>query len=402
MMGQSAFGRRFLIGLVCVAAGAFALPAGVTPAFAMGVKPEKASADHDIVGTWQGTLHAGRDLRTVIKVTKDAQGQYKAEFYSIDQNGRGPISKISFQDRELKFAMPGIELSYDGKMSSDGDTIDGTVTQAGHPLPLDLARATPETAWAIPKPPPPIPPMAADANPSIEVATIKPSKPGARGKGFGFRGREYHTFNTDTYDLIAFGYGLDTKQIVGAPAWFESDLYDVDLLPDAPGRPSSQQSRDLIQKLLVSRFQLKFHYEKRELAVYAITVAKGGPKLTKATEPPTAPQAFFFRALGDLTVRNQTMTDFATWMQSGVMDRPVVNQTGLKGRYNFQLKWTPDDSQFTQFRSAGITVPSATNAANAPPNLYRAIQQQLGLKIEPTKAMDDVMVIDHVNHPSPN
>jgi uncharacterized protein (TIGR03435 family) len=135
----------------------------------------------------------------------------------------------------------------------------------------------------------------------------------------------------------------------------------------------------------------------------AITVAKDGPKMAKDTGPANVGTDFFFTGagLGNLTVRNMTMNDFATWMQAGVMDRPVVDQTGLTDRYDFQLKWTPDDSQFTQW-GANPVVPSTNDNPNAPPNLYTAIQQQLGLKIEPAKAPDAVLVIDHVEKPSPN
>jgi uncharacterized protein (TIGR03435 family) len=149
----------------------------------------------------------------------------------------------------------------------------------------------------------------------------------------------------------------------------------------------------MVQKLLVDRCQLKFHHEQRELSVYAITVASGGPKMTKSTAAPTENQAFFFRGLGDLTVRNMNMADFASWMQSGVMDKPVVDQTGLKDRYDFELKWTPDDSQFAQFRGAVNVTPPATTDPNAPPSLYTASQEQLGLKFD---------VIDHVEKPSAN
>jgi uncharacterized protein (TIGR03435 family) len=88
--------------------------------------------------------------------------------------------------------------------------------------------------------------------------------------------------------------------------------------------------------------------------------------MTKTASAPTDTPAFFFRALGDLTVRNQNMTDFATWMQNGVMDRPVVDQTGLTDRYDFQLKWTPDESQFAAFRGVGAVVPPPTDSATAP------------------------------------
>lgn len=97
------------------------------------------------------------------------------------------------------------------------------------------------------------------------------------------------------------------------------------------------------------------------------------------------------------------MADFAIGLQTTVTDRPVVDQTGLTGRYDFTLKWTPDDSQFAQFRGAvPQPPPAAGDNPNAPPSLYTAVQEQLGLKIEAEKAPDDVMVIDHVEKPSPN
>jgi uncharacterized protein (TIGR03435 family) len=203
-------------------------------------------------------------------------------------------------------------------------------------------------------------------------------------------------------DLIAFAYGLDDKQIIGAPDWFGKDLYDIDGVPDVEGRPNQKQMRAMVQKLLTDRFKLAFHRDKKELSVYVITVASGGPKMAKSTAAPDDPPAFFFRALGDLTVRNQTMADFASWMQNGVMDRPVVDQTGLTDRYDFKLLWTPDESQFAQFRGVGAIVPPPTDDAKAPPSLYTAIQEQLGLKMAPAKAPDDVIVIDHVEQPSAN
>jgi uncharacterized protein (TIGR03435 family) len=124
--------------------------------------------------------------------------------------------------------------------------------------------------------------------------------------------------------------------------------------------------------------------------------------MEKSTSAENDPSAFFFRALGDLTVKNQTMTDFATWMQSGVMDKPVVDETELKGRYDFQLKWTPDESQFGQFRGTGAVVPPPPDDPKAPPNLYTAMQEQIGLKMAPAKFPDDVIVIDHAEKASEN
>ena len=125
--------------------------------------------------------------------------------------------------------------------------------------------------------------MDANANPSFEVATIKPSAPNQPGKGFGFRGDHFRTANTNLNDLIAFAYGLHAKQIIDAPPWFGTDLYDIEAKPDTEGRPNQKQMQTMVQKLLADRFKLTFHHDTRELSVYVIRVASGGPKMTKST-----------------------------------------------------------------------------------------------------------------------
>jgi uncharacterized protein (TIGR03435 family) len=110
-------------------------------------------------------------------------------------------------------------------------------------------------------------------------------------------------------------------------------------------------------------------------------------------------KTFLFRGLGDLMVTNSTMKDFCEGMQGAVMDKPVVDHTGLTERYDFALKWTPDESQFAQM---GARIPPPSDDPNTPPSLYAALQEQLGLKLEPTKASADVLVIDHVEKPSAN
>ena len=111
------------------------------------------------------------------------------------------------------------------------------------------------------------------------------------------------------------------------------------------------------------------------------------------------PALFFRGKLGDLMVRNANMADFTGLLQSVVLDKPVLDQTELTGRWDFMLKWTPDDSQFS---GMGAKIPPATDAADAPPNLYTAIQEQIGLKLDATKAPADVLVVDHVEKPSDN
>src|SRR5580704_13199898 len=149
--------------------------------------PENAT--RSIADTWQGTLHAGQDLRTVVKISKADGGGYKAVFYSIDQGGAPlPVTKITLEGSTVKMSLTMIGGTYEGKLSADGKTITGSWSQGPTPLPLNLTRATPETEWTIPPPQPKQPPMDANANPSFEVATIKPSTPNKPGKIVGFNG----------------------------------------------------------------------------------------------------------------------------------------------------------------------------------------------------------------------
>ncbi len=353
-----------------------------------------------IEDTWQGTLHVGKDLRIVLKVSKNEKGELKAVNYSIDQGGQPlPVSTITFQGGTLKFGIEMIDGTYEGKMSADGKSITGQWKQGPNPLPLVFERATQETAWAIPEPPAKIPPMAEDANPSFEVATIKPSKPDEQGKAFLVRGRKFSTINTTLAEIITFAYDIHAKQITGAPEWVNTDKFDIEAQPDVPGSPNGKQLKTMVQKLLADRFALKFHKDKKELSAYVLTVGKGGPKLKKSEGDPKGLPGLFFRGLGQLTVQNATMGDFTQLMQGAVMDRPVVDQTALEGKFDFNLKWTPDE---TQFGGMGIKVPPPTDAADAPPPLFTAIQEQLGLKLEAGKAPVEVLVLDHVDKPSEN
>ena len=384
--------------------GAQAPSPAAAPAAATQIPAQSSSAlsSNDIAGIWQGTLtppNGGRPTRFVIKVTKGDGGSYKAALYNADQ-GQPPFAFSSITKDGANVKLANSIVTVTGTLSADGKTIDGSFNGFGpNPISVSFARTDPDAAWPIPEP---VKPMAADAHPSLDVATIKPSQPGARGKGFGFNGTHFRTFNFDVNDMIAIGFGLHAKQIIGAPDWLATDLYDVDGVPDVQGRPNLKQMGDILQKLLVDRFALKYHREQRELPVYAIQLAPGGPKMKETAAGPNDPQAFGFRGLGDLIVGNMSMKDFAFGMQSAVTDRPVLDQTGLTGRYDFTLKWTPDDSQFAQFRGAVPPAQPAGDNPNAPPSLYTAMQEALGLKFTATKAPDEVIVIDHIERPSAN
>ncbi|HTZ99601.1 MAG TPA: M56 family metallopeptidase [Candidatus Aquilonibacter sp.] len=391
--------RKLLLGLVAIFLVAAPVTVGVL--HASGRQGQTAAKASGIEGTWQGTLQVQQaQLRIVIKATGSGQ-DLKVVMYSIDQAGGQPIpaSSASFEGSTFKFAIQLIDGTYEGKVSSDGNSISGTWKQGPLSLTLVLERATPETEWTIPAPPAKVPPMAADANPSFEVATIKPSKPDQPGKAILFRGHQLTTINTTMADLIAFSYDLQQSQIVGAPKWVSSDKFDLAGEPDAAGAPSDQQLKTMVQKLLADRFQLKFHRETKEMSAYVLTVGKDGPKLQKSQADPNDLPALFFTQLGTLNVRNATMDNFAGLMQTAVFDRPVVNNTGLQGKWDFILKWTPDESQFA---SMGVKVPPPSDAADAPPPVFTAIQEQIGLKLEAQKAPVPVIVIDNVAQPSPN
>jgi uncharacterized protein (TIGR03435 family) len=257
------------------------------------------------------------------------------------------------------------------------------------------------TASSASQPPGPesLPPMPADANPSFDVATIKPSDTSApHGTFFRTNGRHVVAYNISVGGLIAYAYGLHEKQIVDGPSSLLATHFDIDGLPDIEGHPNLKQSRLMFQKLLFSRFKLAFHNESRELPAYAIQIAKVGPKLSPTTRKPGDSTNFSYNCEVVLTVRNASVADVAKGMQEVFMDRPVVDQTGLHNRYDFDLKWTPDETQ-----SYCPSDPARSrDDPNAPPGLYTAIQEQLGLKLTRTKAPIQVMVIDHLETSSEN
>ncbi|MGD0478882.1 MAG: TIGR03435 family protein [Terracidiphilus sp.] len=362
----------------------------------------------DIVGIWQGTLmppNAPKGVRFVIKVTKGGDGSYKGALYNADQ-GSPPLTftTVTLQGTDVK--MVSAMLSITGKMSADGKTIDGSFGGGPNPLPISLARTTPDAAWPIPEAPKP---MAADANPSFEVATIKPNNSGAsQMQALVIQGRKFLTRASSLDDLLSFAYNVQVKQIVNSPAWTSSDRYDIEALPDAEGVPNSQQIKVMIQKLLADRFKLTFHHEERDMEAYVLEVGKSGPKMTVNESKGQLPGLGFGPGQGGITLRamNATMADLTGFLQVLVLDRPVVDRTGLTARYDLKCTFTPDDSQFNghppRLPAAAGADGSAPADVAAAPSLYEAMQEQLGLKLTAEKTAVDVIVTDHVEKPSPN
>jgi uncharacterized protein (TIGR03435 family) len=127
--------------------------------------------------------------------------------------------------------------------------------------------------------------MAAAAHPSFAVATVKPHDPASNRQGFDADGDRFTVRNQSVASLMTFAYSAHPRQIVDAPDWALHDRFDIEGTTDTPGEPSLRQQQEMLQKLLADRFQLKFHRDQRELSVYSIQIAKGGPKLKPAANP---------------------------------------------------------------------------------------------------------------------
>ena len=233
--------------------------------------------------------------------------------------------------------------------------------------------------------------MAKDAEPDWEVVSIRPSDPNVTNSKIDVQGRHLIIENQTVETMLMVGYGLQKVQIAGAPEWVRTEHFYVDGVSDVDGQPSTSQFQSMVRKLLAERFGLKARKELRELPVFALRVGKDGPKLEPTKSGPDArPNQQVNGGPGYRMLRftNFSMQDLALMMLPYV-DRPLVDQTELKGRYDFNLRYTCDESR-------------APTDGTAPPGLFTAIQEQIGLKLEPVKAPAEVLVIDAVERPSAN
>ena len=233
--------------------------------------------------------------------------------------------------------------------------------------------------------------MAKDADPDWDVVTVRPSDPNATNAKFDRRGRELIIENETLETILMFGYGLQKSQIAGAPDWVKTERFNADGVPDVDGQLTIQQFQSMVRKLLTERFGLKAHNEQREMPVFALRLSKDGPKLTPSkSDPATKPNQQVNNGPGYRALRftNFSMPALALMMLPYV-DRPVVDQTGLNGQYDFNLSYTYDETR-------------APTDGTAPPSLFTAIQEQMGLKLEPVKAPVEVLVVEAVERPSAN
>ena len=196
-------------------------------------------------------------------------------------------------------------------------------------------------------------------------------------------------------DLIGFAYDVDNRQIVDGPKWSDSDRYDVLGKMEATSSPSPDNAKRMLQTLLAERFQLKIHREPRDMPVYVMTVAKNGVKMKPSTQGDDGAGGSMPIQGAKIPGRDTTVQFLATGLQKLVLDRPVLDETGLTGGFDFILSWRPDPSQF---HGMGDKVKSDPND----PDLFTAMQEQLGLKLTAQKGVAPVIVVDHADKPSDN
>ena len=345
-----------------------------------------------ILGTWQGTLPIPENPRIILKLVKAQDGAPRGSFYWIDKFADPiPLSSVSFTAPNLNIDSLYVGASYQAKLSEDGKSLTGTWTQDKKTYPLTLQLTSVENVWKHPSPVAPLPWMSETTDPAFEVATIKPSASGATQRSYTLRTRHFASKNTTVADLIKLTYKVRARQIEGAPDWFDKLRFDIAAEPDTEGQPSIDQYRTMLKKLLADRFQLKLHIVQKIFPVYALTVEKAPPKLE--------PSETNVNRRGDIIVGERdgqmyaqflddSMPEFADILMNFIPERQIVDETGLKGRYDFSINMP-------------TSVLQSTDDNEQAAGFFGALQT-LGLKLTPKKEPIEVLVIDHLETPSPN
>jgi uncharacterized protein (TIGR03435 family) len=252
---------------------------------------------------------------------------------------------------------------------------------------------------------------------AFDVASVKPNTSGSATSTIGFRqdGRLFLAVNMSLSRVIAEAYVLAPSaarpQIVGAPRWIDAERFDIEAV--AIGNPSSEQRQAMLRALLAERFKLALHREVRQLPAYDLVKSSSGKlgdkllvseidcdALQKAGKTPAAAGPGELRpcvtafGTGSLRGKGMTISQIAAGGLARILNRPVFDRTGLGATaYDWTLEWTPDQSSDTPAAAADLGLPSS---------IFSAVEEQLGLKLESTKSPVEVLVIDHVEKPTPD
>ncbi len=253
--------------------------------------------------------------------------------------------------------------------------------------------------------PPAKEPVPANQVPQYDVISIKPNKSGSGNISVHVDDGNYDATNITLKGLIADASNIKQDLIAGLPGWATSAHFDIKakiLEPDKKvlGRLTPEQWRSMLLPML-DRFHLKYHIEVKTLPIYELTVAKGGPKFAKSSSDAN----FNGVGSGGTSVQNTHLTAHDVNLQSLVsqlsysLHRTVVDRTGLKDKYDLDLRWTPDDSAASIASDANR---SRSDNADTPPVLVTALQEQLGLKLVSSKGPVDTLVVDSIDLPTEN
>ena len=220
------------------------------------------------------------------------------------------------------------------------------------------------------------------AGPVFEAATIKPNRSGSGSASSNTSPRRITAVNCTLSTYIQWAWELPEYRVSG-PEWLKTERYDLNAKnPDAGDREAVLWPA--LRALLVERFQMKFHSESREMPVLALVLAKGGSRMKRSAFSPG--QSSAKSRDGKLEAVNIPMSDLASRL-ARELGRPVLDMTGLDGGYDLTLEWVPEQRAAQPGESA--SAPPATG-----PSVFTALQEQLGLKLEPRRAQIDVLVID--------
>jgi uncharacterized protein (TIGR03435 family) len=238
----------------------------------------------------------------------------------------------------------------------------------------------------------------------FEVATIKPSAPHSGGPlraGLQMApGGRLIATNFTLKMLIEQAYQVKDFQISGGPAWLGTERFDINAKGAGDGPIGPNSLRPFLASLLKERFHLEFHRERKEAAVYHLVQAKGGTKL-KAVDAPAGPgpQRQQVRLGRGLLEAQQAPLSLLVTQLAGAVGRNVIDKTELKGLYNIKLEFTPEPGLAGPGGGGG---PQHAGDSPAAPSVFTAVQEQLGLKLEPAKGPVDILIIDRAEKPTEN
>ena len=232
----------------------------------------------------------------------------------------------------------------------------------------------------------------------FQIATIKPSEPNTA-RHTQIQGTKFATTGTTLEDLLKFAYNVHASQIIGGPGWLRTEQFDILADPEMERRPSLDELKAMTADLLGDRFHLVLVHERSELPVFALRKGTGPLKLKPPSADPTSILSGGLVPPGNLYVHGGTVKDFIAYLERFApreLDRPIVNQTEIQGRFEFELHYTPDSLRSEEQR------PASTSPTSLPPDIFTAIQEQLGLKLTAVKAEVEVLHIASVTPPTPN